>query len=83
MQRVKAAIPSQPGIYEWGALPPNGKAPHDIVAFYVGKAGSHATASSQTLATRFVRSAPPPHALHLNPAYLSVTTSRSGGLKLP
>jgi hypothetical protein len=45
-------------VYEWGALPPHAKAaPDSIVAFYVGKAGSHATNSQQTLATRFLRCA--------------------------
>lgn len=55
LQDLRAAVPCCPGAYEWGALPPAAKAPEGIHAFYVGKAGSHASPGDATLASRLRR----------------------------
>lgn len=54
-QDVINKVPQVPGVYEWGALPPGTHTHNDILAFYLGKAGSYAGKGSQNLATRFAR----------------------------
>lgn len=49
-------MPQCPGVYEWGALRHHCNFPEDIIAFYVGKAGTHFAGRGQaTLASRFMR----------------------------
>jgi hypothetical protein len=61
LQDAILQVPQCPGVYEWGALRHNCSYPKDVIAFYVGKAGTHFTGRGQaTLASRFMRCALPP-----------------------
>ncbi|GAX84224.1 hypothetical protein CEUSTIGMA_g11647.t1 [Chlamydomonas eustigma] len=56
LRNVRMAIPFKPGLYEWGALAPGvfhpGSSSHLILAFYLGKAGSHRGSATPFLGSR-------------------------------
>ena len=55
MQDVRKVIPEEPGMYEWGCLPPGERASsRAIVAFYLGKAGTNRRSSREHLLSRFI-----------------------------
>eukprot|EP00892_Ulva_mutabilis_P009619 jgi/Ulvmu1/7029/UM033_0088.1 len=53
LKDAASKVPQIPGVYEWGALPPGTHTHNNILAFYLGKAGTYAGTGNQTLATRF------------------------------